>query len=103
MTDGSADLSVVDVSTPGLAGVFARPKAAGQALPSILLLHGSESGTQASARASATRFARLGYAAFAVIYFAWPGTGVTGIRKLSSTCRSKLSQMRVHGSCGNRE
>ena len=80
LTDGSTDLSVVDVSMSGLAGVFARPKkASSQALPAILLLHGSEGGTQASARASATRFARLGYAAFSVIYFAWPGTGVTGV------------------------
>ena len=79
MTDGSKDLSVVDVRMPGLVGVFARPKTAGRALPAILLLHGSEGGTQASAQASATRFARLGYAAFAVIYFAWPGTGVTGV------------------------
>ncbi len=80
LTDGSSDLLVEDVSTPGLAGVFARPKVtSGRPLPTILLLHGSEGGTRASAKASAARFARLGYAAFSVIYFAWPSTGVTGV------------------------
>ena len=80
LTDGSSSLSVEDVDTPGLVGVFARPKATpGKPLPAILLLHGSEGGTRASARETAARFARLGYAAFAVIYFAWPGTGVDGV------------------------
>ncbi len=77
LTDGSKDLSVQDVRSPGVVGAFARPKAvSSKPLPAILLLHGSEGGTLASARAVAARFARLGYAAFAVIYFAWPGTGV---------------------------
>ncbi len=77
LTDGSKDLSVTDVISEGVVGAFARPKSiSNKPLPAILLLHGSEGGTLASARATAARFARLGYAAFAVVYFAWPGTGV---------------------------
>ena len=77
LTDGSKDLYVQDVLSAGIVGAFARPKAVfNKPVPAILLLHGSEGGTLASARATAARFARLGYAAFAVVYFAWPGTGV---------------------------
>ncbi len=77
LTNGSRDLSFEEVRVPGLTGVFARPKeTSDHPLPVILLLHGSEGGTWASAKDTAARFARLGYASFAVIYFAWPGTGV---------------------------
>lgn len=59
---------------------FARPKAKTiRPLPSIILLHGSEGGSPASARATDIRFAQLGYAAFALNYFAWPGSGVDGV------------------------
>ena len=80
LTDGADLLDIQTVSIPGLNGVFARPKAkpAGS-LPAIILLHGSEGGSSASARETAIRFARLGYAAFALNYFAWPGSGVNGV------------------------
>lgn len=80
LTDGADRVVVQAVSAASLNGVFARPKAAGdRRLPSIILLHGSEGGSAASARASAIRFAQLGYAAFALNYFAWPGSGLTNI------------------------
>lgn len=80
-TDGADAVTVQDVTAPGLAGAFARPKtlAGTERFPAILLLHGSEGGSPEGARATAIRFARLGYAAFAVNYFAWPYAGVKGI------------------------
>src|SRR5262249_16278977 len=42
-------------------------------------LHGSEGGTMGAARAAAVRFAQLGYAAFAVNYFAYPNAGIKNI------------------------
>jgi hypothetical protein len=80
LTDGADLLDIKTVSISGLNGVFARPKAKSAGpLPAILLLHGSEGGSDASARETAVRFAQLGYAAFAVNYFAWPGSGVSGV------------------------
>jgi dienelactone hydrolase len=80
LTDGADHVMVQNVETPLLNGAFARPKTVGkQPLPTILLLHGSEGGSAASARADAIRFAQLGYAAFALNYFAWPGSGLSGV------------------------
>jgi dienelactone hydrolase len=80
LTDGADLLDIQTVSMSGLNGVFARPKAKSVGpLPAIILLHGSEGGSSASARETAIRFAQLGYAAFALNYFAWPGSGVSGV------------------------
>ncbi|MFM9828890.1 MAG: acyl-CoA thioester hydrolase/BAAT C-terminal domain-containing protein [Sphingomonas sp.] len=83
---GSADLTIAEpaglsvrtIADGALNGVFAAP--AGKVrLPTILLLHGSEGGGQASARALATRFAGQGYAAFALNYFAWDFNNLQGV------------------------
>ena len=80
LTDGAAALTVQDVVLPGLNGVFARPRdSSSKPLPTILLLHGSEGGSKESAHATAIRFANLGYAAFALNYFAWPAASLTGV------------------------
>ncbi len=80
LTDGADQCDIQTVSMPGLNGVFARPKArSSDRLPAILLLHGSEGGNSASAQELAVRFAQLGYAALALNYFAWPGSGITGV------------------------
>src|SRR5262249_38497537 len=78
LTDGADRVLVEEVAAPGLSGVFARPKA-GTSLPAIILLHGSDGGTMGAARAAAVRFAQLGYAAFAVNYFAYPDAGIKNI------------------------
>ncbi len=80
LTDGADKVEVQEVTVPGLNGAFAQPKnRSTKPLPAILLLHGSEGGSKASARATAIRFANLGYAAFALNYFAWPAAGLTGV------------------------
>jgi dienelactone hydrolase len=81
LTDGADKVDVQEVAAAGLNGVFAKPKsvAPGAPLPAILLLHGSEGGSVAGARSEAIRFAHLGYAAFAVNYFAWPYARIAGI------------------------
>ena len=80
LTDGADALSIQDVAIAGLNGAFARPKISSSTpLPAILLLHGSEGGSAASARYTAIRFAHLGYAAFAVNYFAWPNAGIANV------------------------
>ncbi len=79
-TDGADNVEIVAIAQPGLNGVFARPRTArSQSLPSLILLHGSEGGNMVAARAAAIRFAQLGYAAFALNYFAWPAAGISGI------------------------
>lgn len=80
LTDGADLTHIQTVSIPGLNGVFARPKGKlASPLPAIILLHGSEGGSSALARETAVRFAQLGYAVFALNYFAWPGSGVSGV------------------------
>ncbi len=80
LTDGADKVEVQQIALPGLNGAFARPKDQSiKPLPAILLLHGSEGGSKDSARATAIRFANLGYAAFALNYFAWPPAGLTGV------------------------
>ncbi len=80
LTDGAGAVTVQEISQPGLNGVFARPKAAPAGpLPVILLLHGSEGGSEEAARNAAIRFANLGYGALALNYFAWSPAGLTGI------------------------
>lgn len=66
-----ADVGFTTVDTPQLVGVFAAPAGARRA-PAIIVLHGSEGGEFASAKAAAGLWASHGYAALAVIYFSWP-------------------------------
>ena len=80
LTDGSGELAIQEVDLPTLNGVFARPKEGpSRVVPAILLLHGSEGGSKESARIIAIRFANLGFAAFAMNYFAWPGSGLNNV------------------------
>jgi pimeloyl-ACP methyl ester carboxylesterase len=66
-----ASMTRLDVVTPGLVGAFAAPEGADR-LPTVILLHGSEGGSLAKARSEAQRYAEAGFAAFAMVYFAWP-------------------------------
>lgn len=77
LTSGRDRVELTTVNEKGLNGAFAKPKNAIGTLPSILLLHGSEGGSTEEARASAVRFAQLGYAALAVNYFSWAELGDT--------------------------
>lgn len=71
-------LTVEPVADGALNGIFAAPKGKTR-LPTIILLHGSEGGGVATARALATQFAGQGYAAFALNYFAWDFEGLKGV------------------------
>ena len=80
LTDGTDAVTVQEISQAGLNGAFARPKdTSSKSLPAIIVLHGSEGGSKEAAREAAIRFANLGYAAFALNYFAWSPAGLTGI------------------------
>ena len=79
LTDGADTVTVQEVSQTGLNGTFARPKLTSSSLPAIIVLHGSEGGSKEAAREAAIRFANLGYAAFALNYFAWSPAGLAGI------------------------
>lgn len=65
----SADTRFESVVGPGLNGVFAAPAGA-RRLPTVLVLHGSEGGSTARARAAAAQYAARGFASFALNYFA---------------------------------
>ena len=69
--DFRTKVDFITVDTPQLVGVFASPAGARRA-PAVVLLHGSEGGEFASAKAAAGLWASHGYAAFALIYFSWP-------------------------------
>jgi hypothetical protein len=71
----SDGVAFATINRPGLVGVFAAPSGARRA-PTVILLHGSEGGDFAAAKAVAGLWASHGYAAFALIYFAWPGSGI---------------------------
>jgi dienelactone hydrolase len=68
-------VAFTEIDRPGLVGVFAAPKGARRAR-AVILLHGSEGGDFASAKAVAGLWASHGYAAFALIYFAWPASHI---------------------------
>jgi dienelactone hydrolase len=72
------NLKIEAVSIGALNGVFAAPEGA-RGAPAVILLHGSEGGDAASARALAVRFAGQGFAAFALNYFAWDMSGIETI------------------------
>lgn len=61
-------VTTVEISQPGLVGVFAAPEGA-TGLPVLIQLHGSEGSDPANARARAVRFASRGYATLALTYF----------------------------------
>jgi dienelactone hydrolase len=65
------DVDFTTADTPQLVGVFAAPVGARRAAV-VVLLHGSEAGEFASAKAEAGLWTSHGYAAFALIYFSWP-------------------------------
>lgn len=67
----SRDVRFTTVRTAAVTGVFAAPAGA-RRRPTVILLHGSEGGSLNGAREAAGRFASRGYAALALIYFAWP-------------------------------
>ena len=71
-------LRVVSMTESGIAGVYAAP-AGSQKRPIVLLLHGSEGGSKEGARELAVRYAGQGYAAFALIYFAYDLAGIPGV------------------------
>ncbi len=66
-----ADVRFATISTPAVTGVFAAPSGA-RRRATVIVLHGSEGGSIKDARDVAGRFASHGYAALALIYFAWP-------------------------------
>lgn len=78
LTSGADRVEVEEVAAPGLNGVFARPRTPGP-WPAIILLHGSEGGSTVAAQGMAVRFARLGYAAFGLNYFAYPYAKIEGV------------------------
>ena len=65
------DVQLTKIQTPALTGYFAAPKDASH-LPVVILLHGSEGGSLDTARQDAALYASHGFAAFSLIYFAWP-------------------------------
>jgi dienelactone hydrolase len=69
----------LNVAGDGVSGVFAAP-AGGVRLPTVILLHGSEGGSQTGARAWAGRMAERGFAALALNYVAYSwGGGIAGV------------------------
>lgn len=77
-TDGADQVVAEQVAQPGLNGAFAHPTGTGP-WPALILLHGSGGGGRDAARAWATQFARLGYAVFALNYFAPPHAPIDGV------------------------
>ena len=71
LTSWSEDVRFTTVRTGAVSGVFAAPAGA-RRRPTLILLHGSEGGSLDGAKEAAGRFASRGYAALALIYFAWP-------------------------------
>lgn len=69
----------LEVARDGVSGVFAAPEGASR-LPTLILLHGSEGGSMAAARAWSGRMAERGFAALALNYvaYAWTG-GISGV------------------------
>lgn len=71
LSASSPDVAVEDVRSPTLNGAFAYRKGAGAA-PLVIVLHGSEGSGAQTARDTAQLFARQGFAAFALSYYARP-------------------------------
>ena len=71
-------ISVEVVAEGDVNGTFAAPRTAKRA-PALILLHGSEGGSKDGSRRVATLWAGLGYAAFALNYFAYDDAKVAGV------------------------
>ena len=71
-------LITADVAEGPINGVYAAPDDGGRH-PALILLHGSEGGDIADARALAQRFAGRGFAVFALNWFAWDLKNIPGI------------------------
>lgn len=71
-------LVTVEVAEGALNGVYAAPDD-GRRHAVVILLHGSEGGDRADARAIAQRFAGRGFAAFALNWFAWDLKNIAGV------------------------
>jgi hypothetical protein len=69
LTGAAEPIRVITVQQAGLVGVYAAPKG-GRRLPTLIILHGSEGGSIQKAANSATLYARLGFATFALAYYA---------------------------------
>ena len=65
------DVRFLVIASPRVTGVFAARTGAWRR-PAVIVLHGSEGGDLEQAKAAAGRFASHGFAALALIYFAWP-------------------------------
>lgn len=74
------DLTVEIIADGDVNGIFAAPRSARRAA-TLILLHGSEGGSNEASREMATRWAGLGYAAFALNYFAYDDAKVAGVRR----------------------
>lgn len=74
----SPDVAVEDVRSPTLNGAFAYRKDQGPA-PLVIILHGSEGSGAQTARDTAQLFARQGFAAFALSYYARPHEAYPGV------------------------
>lgn len=71
-------LITLEVSEGAINGAYAAPDD-GIRHPSLILLHGSEGGDVADARAIAQRFAGRGFAVFALNWFAWDLKNIPGV------------------------
>ena len=71
-------ITVEVVAEGDVNGTFAAPRTA-QRAPALILLHGSEGGSDDGSRRMATLWAGLGYAAFALNYFAYDDAKVAGV------------------------
>ena len=74
----ATDITLEVVAEGDVNGAFAAPRTARRA-PTLILLHGSEGGSNENSRAMATRWAGLGYAAFALNWFAYDDAKVAGV------------------------
>jgi dienelactone hydrolase len=71
-------ITVEVVADGDVNGTFAAPRTARRA-PTLILLHGSEGASNDGSRRMATLWAGLGYAAFALNYFAYDDAKVAGV------------------------
>lgn len=78
LTAESSDVAVEDVRSSGLNGAFAFRKNLSRA-PLVIILHGSEGSGAQTSRDTAQLFARQGFAAFALSYYARPHEAYPGV------------------------
>jgi protocatechuate 3,4-dioxygenase beta subunit len=78
LTEEAPGIEVVKQLGDGWHAVYAYPKA-GEKLPVVISLHGSEGGSVAKARSRALQLASNNFAAVGVNYFAYPHEAIQGI------------------------